>query len=105
MRASFPTAFTGFLLGKSREAGEFEKGDGVSVKYGDAYEIAFESSEGLMQTCRVGFKALQDAADFDIGKAPKMAPITFRGDVNVRDDGATVRPTEVKLAQAAKAAA
>ncbi len=100
MRASFPCAFTGHLLGKSRESGEFEKGEGVTIKFGDAYEIAFESSEGLTQTCRVSLEALEKAADFDVLKTPKMTAITVRGDVNVRDDGGSFRPSEVRLAKA-----
>jgi hypothetical protein len=99
LKASFPTEFTGNLLGKSREAGEFETPEG-KVSYGQAYELSFESSEGLVQTVRVGQQALDKAADFDVAKAPKFAAIHVRGDVHITDQRGSFRPTEVRLVKA-----
>jgi len=104
MRASFPTEFDAVLLGISRQAGGFDTPDG-RVEYGEAYEMSFESSEGLAQTCRVGLKALEAASDFDVVKTPKLTLIRVVGDVQVRDDGGFFRPTQVRLAQPAKSAA
>jgi hypothetical protein len=98
MKASFPVEFVGNILGKSREAGEFPTNDGV-VSYGEAFDITFDSSEGLTQTCRVSLKQLDEAADFDVSKAPRFAAIRVLGDVNVRPDGASFRPTKVTLAK------
>jgi hypothetical protein len=100
MKASFPTAFTAVLMGKSREGGEFEKGDGVKVSYGDGYLLGFESGEGLAQSVQVSMETLQAAADFDISKAPAYAQVNVRGDVKGFDDGWTFRPIEVRLAVA-----
>lgn len=99
MRASFPVEFMANLLGKSREAGEFVA-DGETINYPDAYELSFESSEGLTQTVRVSAKQLDEAADFDIAKLPKFAALAVRGDVNLRDNGGSFRPTEVRLVKA-----
>lgn len=105
MRASFPVEFEAVLLGKSREAGEFEREPGVEIKYGDAYDLSFESSEGLVQTCRVSVQQLDKAADFDVVKTPRFTPLRVRGDVTLREDGGSFRPTEVrKVAAAAKTA-
>jgi hypothetical protein len=101
MRASFPTAFVGALLGKSRERGEFEKGDGVKVSYDDAYLIGFENSDGLTQTVQMSLKQLDDAADFDVAKAPAYTQVNVRGDVRIYDDGGAFKPTEVRLVKAA----
>src|SRR6187397_2353633 len=95
MRASFPTHFNAVLLGKSRNAGEFEKGEGVKIQYGDAYELAFESSEGLTQTVRVAVDALDKAADFDIEKLPKLTGLQVTGDVFVNDDRVSFKPVKV----------
>lgn len=100
MKASFPVEFTGHLLGKSREAGEFETPEG-KVSYGQAYEITFESSEGLTQTVRVGQQALDKAADFDVAKAPKFTPIHVRGDAHITDQRGSFRPTEVRVVKQA----
>lgn len=97
MKASFPTEFDAVLLGRSREAGGFDTPDG-RVEFGDAYELAFDSSDGLTQTCRVGLKALDEAADFDVSKAAKLTPLHVIGDVQVRDQGGYFRPTQVRLA-------
>lgn len=101
MRASFPTAFVGVLLGKSRESGSFDKGDGVTVNYDDGYLIGFENSEGLTQTVQVSLRALEEASDFDVAKAAAYTGVQVRGDVRVYDDGGAFRPTEVRLAKAA----
>lgn len=101
MRASFPTAFSGHLVGKSRESGSFEKGDGVTVSYADGYLVAFESSEGLVQTVQVALDALEKSADFDVSKATRYTAVTVRGDVKLYDDGGAFKPTEVRLAKAA----
>jgi hypothetical protein len=104
MRASFPTQFPAVLLGKSREAGSF-KADDREVIYPDAYDLAFESSDGLTQTCRVSLRHLDEAADFDVAKEPKLTELHVVGDVQVRDDGASFRPTQVRRAKpVAKAA-
>lgn len=95
MRASFPTQIDCVLLGKSREAGEFEREAGVKISYGDAVDLAFESSDGLSQTCRVTVEALDKAADFDVLKTPKLTQLRVVGDVNIRDDGGSFRPTKV----------
>lgn len=100
MRAAFPTEFDAVLLGKSREAGSFDTPDG-EVKYGDAYELAFDSSEGLAQTCRVSLKQLDAAADFDVEKTARLTPLKVRGDVSVNGDRVSFRPTEVRRAKAA----
>lgn len=100
MRASFPVEFDANLLGKSREAGEFKTTDGDTVSYGDAYELSFENSEGLTQTVRVSVKQLDEAADFDIARLPKFAPLKVRGDVTLRDGGGSFRPTEVRQVKA-----
>ena len=105
MRASFPVEFEAVLLGKSRESGSFTTADGDEVKYGEAYELSFESSEGLTQTCRVSLKQLDDAADFDVTTVKRFTPLLVRGDVNVSEGRSSFRPTEVrKVAAAAKAA-
>lgn len=102
MRTSFPTEFIGNLLGKSREAGSFRTSEGDQVSYGDAYELAFENSEGLTQTVRCADKALAEAADFDVLKAPKFAPVHVMGDVSIGDGRpGSFRPTSVKLAKQA----
>lgn len=95
MRASFPTRFHGVLLGKSRESGEFDRDDGVKVSYGEAYDLSFEDSNGLAQTVRVSVEALDKAADFDVTKLPKLTLLDVTGDVFVRDDGATFKPSKV----------
>ena len=104
MRASFPTEFDAVLLGKSRDAGEFKTGDGDSIKYADAYDLSFESSDGLVQTCRVALTALEEAADFDVVKASKLTPLRVAGDVQVNDKGGYFRPTRVRLVTPSKAA-
>jgi hypothetical protein len=96
MRASFPTKFDAIILGKSREAGSFDTPDG-EVSFGDAYELSFESSEGLTQTCRVTAKNLDDAADFDVRKAGRFQAVQVLGDVQVTDKGGFLRLTSVKL--------
>ncbi|MEX2105920.1 MAG: hypothetical protein WD810_03375 [Solirubrobacterales bacterium] len=103
MRASFPVEFLAVLLGKSREAGSFNTPEG-EVKFDVAFELAFESSEGLTQTCRVSRKALDEAADFEVEKQPAYTSVLLIGDVNVRDDGGYLRPTTVRLAKPATAA-
>ncbi len=102
MRTSFPVQFAGHLLGKSREAGEFQdRSTGEKVEFGEAYEIAFENSDGLSQTVRCALGALADAADFDVTKAPKFQPVVVRGDVAIGDGRAgSFRPTEVRVAKA-----
>lgn len=99
MRASFPTQFVAVLLGKSREAGSF-KADDREVSYPDAYELSFDSSDGLVQTCRVSLKHLDEAADFDVTKAAPYSHLDVIGDVQVREDGATFRPSQVRLVRA-----
>jgi hypothetical protein len=100
MKASFPTEFDAVLLGKSRDAGEFKSDDGTAIEYPDAYEFAFESSDGLAQTCRVSVKQLDEASDFDVAKTPKYTPLKVIGDVQVRDNGGFFRPTQVRVAKA-----
>lgn len=100
MRGSFPTEFEAVFLGKSREAGSFDTPDG-EVKYGDAYEFAFDSSDGLTQTCRIGVKQLDEAADFDVSKLDRFTPLHLVGDVHVRDNGGFFKPTTVRLAKPA----
>jgi hypothetical protein len=102
MRTSFPVQFSGHLLGKSREGGEFvDRTTGEKVEYGEAYEIAFENSDGLSQTVRCALRALDEAADFDVTKAPKFQAVLVRGDVSIGDGRAgTFRPTEVRVAKA-----
>jgi hypothetical protein len=107
MKASFPTEFDAVLLGKSRDAGQFEDGSGTSIKYPDAYEIAFESSDGLAQTCRVSITHLDQCADFDISKLAPYTPLRVVGDVQLRDNGGYLKPTKIRVAShpaAAKAA-
>jgi hypothetical protein len=94
MKATFPTRFRAAFLGKSREAGEFEKGD-VTVSYGDAVQLAFEDSNGLNQIAQCNVKDLDQAADFDVLKLPKYAQLDVEGDVKVFDDGGTFKPTKV----------
>ena len=103
MRTSFPVQFTGNLLGKSREGGDFvDRTTGEKIEYGDAYEITFENSDGLTQTVRCALRALDDAADFDVVKAPKFAPVAVLGDVAIGDGRpGSFRPTQVRLAKAA----
>lgn len=102
MRTSFPVEFVGNLLGKSRESGEFTNPDGDEIKFGEAYELTFENSEGLTQTVRCALKALDEAADFDVTKAPKFQPVRVRGDVAIGDGRpGTFRPSEVRIAKAA----
>jgi hypothetical protein len=101
MRASFPVEFRANILGKSREAGDFKTTDGDTIEYGVAYDLSFESSEGLTQTVRVGYTALAEAADFDVSKQPKFTQIQVRGDVHLRDNGGSFRPTEVRLVKSA----
>ncbi|HEX3173979.1 MAG TPA: hypothetical protein VHQ43_07160 [Solirubrobacterales bacterium] len=96
MRASFPTQFDAVILGKSREAGSFDTPDG-EVKFGDAYELSFESSDGLTQTCRVALKQLDAAADFDVQKAGAFTAVQVVGDVQVSDKGGYLRLTSVRL--------
>lgn len=102
MRTSFPVEFSGHLLGKSREGGEFvDRTTGEKVEYGDAYEIAFQNSDGLSQTVRCALRALDDAADFDVTKAPKFQPVRVRGDVAIGDGRAgSFRPVEVRVVKA-----
>lgn len=96
MRASFPTQFHAVILGKSREAGSFDTPDG-EVKYGDAYELSFDSSDGLTQTARVSLKQLDEAADFDVQKAGRFTAVQVVGDVQVSDKGGYLRLTSVRL--------
>jgi hypothetical protein len=96
MRASFPTEFDAVILGKSREAGSFDTPDG-EVKFGDAYELSFDSSDGLTQTCRVALKQLDEAADFDVQKAGRFTAVRVVGDVQVSDKGGYLRLTTVRL--------
>lgn len=103
MRASFPTEFDAVLLGKSRDAGEFKTGDGDSIRYGDAYDLSFESSDGLVQTCRVSITALDEAADFEVVSAPRLTPLRVVGDVQVNDKGGYFKPTQVRRANASSA--
>lgn len=102
MRTSFPVQFAGNLLGKSREGGDFvDRTTGEKIEYGEAYEITFENSDGLTQTVRCALRALDDAADFDVTKAPKFQSVTVRGDVAIGDGRpGTFRPTEVRVAKA-----
>jgi len=93
---SFPTEFDAVLLGKSREAGKFEDGD-RTIEYPDAYDISFESSEGLIQTTRVSLKALDEAADFDVEKAPALTRIHCIGDVTTGEYG-KFRPSQIRKA-------
>lgn len=95
MRASFPVELDAVLLGKSREAGEFQADD-RKVEYPDAYDLSFESSDGLVQTCRVSLTHLDAAADFDVTKLPALTRLRVVGDVNVRTDGASFKPTTVR---------
>jgi hypothetical protein len=99
LKASFPTEFDAVLLGKSRDAGQFKADDGTAIEYPDAYELAFESSDGLAQTCRVSVKQLDEAADFDVAKTAKYTPLRVIGDVQVRDNGGFFKPTTVRLAK------
>lgn len=104
MRAAFPTEFDAIILGKSREAGSFNTPDG-EITYGDAYDLSFESSDGLSQTCRVSLKQLDEASDFDIAKVDRLAAVRVVGDVQVNDKGGFLRLTSVRLAQRAAAKA
>lgn len=103
MKASFPTEFDAVLLGKSREANSFQTGDGDEVKYGDAYELSFESSEGLAQTVRVTDKQLKEACGKDPAGLPKYQAMKVRGDVVVGEYEGRARvsfkPSEISLAQ------
>ncbi len=102
MRTSFPVQFQGNLLGKSREAGNFTTDGGEEVSYGDAYELAFENSEGLTQVVRCKEKHLKDACDFDFAKQPKFAAVTVLGDVSIGDGRpGSFRPVQVRLAKTA----
>ena len=103
MRTSFPVQFDGNLLGKSREGGSFtDRATGEEIEYGDAYEIAFENSDGLTQTVRCAVKALDEAADFDVAKQPKFQAVRVLGDVAIGDGRpGTFRPTQVRLPKAA----
>ncbi|HET8862312.1 MAG TPA: hypothetical protein VFM94_03580 [Solirubrobacterales bacterium] len=96
MRASFPTEFDAVILGKSREAGSFDTPDG-EVKFGDAYELSFDSSDGLTQTARVSLKQLDEAAEFDVQKAGRFTAVHVVGDVQVSDKGGYLRLTSVSL--------
>ncbi|HWM64798.1 MAG TPA: hypothetical protein VNP96_12520 [Solirubrobacterales bacterium] len=96
MRAAFPTEFDAIILGKSRESGSFNAPDG-EVKYGEAYDLAFDSSDGLNQTCRVSLKQLDEAADFDVQKAGRFCAVRVVGDVQVNDKGGYLRLTSVRL--------
>jgi hypothetical protein len=95
MKAAFPTAFDAVFLGKSRNAGEFQAADDQKVSYGDAYELAFESSEGLTQTVQVTVKALDEVAQFDVAKLPKLTTLRVEGDVFVNDGRTSFRPSKV----------
>jgi hypothetical protein len=103
MRASFPTEFDAILLGKSREAGSFDTPDG-EVKFGDAYELAFDSSDGLTQTCRVSLKQLAEAADFDVEKAGRFVSVRVVGDAQINEKGGFLRLTTVRLSTTADSA-
>jgi hypothetical protein len=100
MRAAFPTEFDAIILGKSREAGGFDTPDG-RVEYGDAYDLAFDSSDGLNQTVRVGIKQLDQAADFDVRKADRLTRVRVIGDVQVNEKGGFLRVTKLLLAKVA----
>jgi hypothetical protein len=104
MKASFPTEFDAVLLGRSREAGEFKDDSGSEIKYPEAYELAFESSDGLAQTCRVSVTHLDECSDFDVAKTPKYTPLHVIGDVQVRDNGGFFRPTQIRVARPPAAA-
>jgi hypothetical protein len=96
MRTSFPVEFDGNLVGKSKEAGDFQTDDGEKVSYGDAYNVVFENSEGLTQTVRISIKALDEACDFDVAKAAKFFPIRVVGDVSIGDGRpGSFRPTKI----------
>lgn len=94
MRASFPTTIEAVLLGKSREAGEFQADDDRTVTYGDAYDFSFESSEGLAQTIRVSSKSLVELGA-DPAKLAKLTVVKMVGDVHVHEKGGFFRPTAV----------
>lgn len=96
MRSSFPTEFDGMFLGKSREAGSFDTPDG-EVKFGDAFDFSFESSDGLAQTCRIGARQLAQAADFDFDTLERFTAVHIVGDVQVSDKGGYLRPTSVSV--------
>ena len=100
MRAAFPTEFDAIILGKSREAGSFDTPDG-EVKFDDAYDLSFDSSDGLNQTCRVSLKQLDKAADFDVAKVEKLTRVRVIGDVQVSDKGGYLRLTKVTQAKIA----
>jgi hypothetical protein len=95
MRASFPTEFDAMFLGKSREAGSFDTPDGEEVKFGDAYDFSFESSDGLAQTCRIGIKQLDKASEVDFSSLERFTAVHIVADVQVSDRGGFLRPTTV----------
>jgi hypothetical protein len=96
MKATFATKFVGRLVGKSRQSGEFEKGDGVQIKYDDAYLIAYETPEGLVATVPVSLASLEEASDFVVASAPPYTEITVVGVVKGFDDGWTFKTIEVR---------
>ena len=100
MRAAFPTSFKAALLGKSREAGSFQRDAETKIEYGDAYTLEFESSEGLSQTVQVAVQLLDEAAaaGLDVAKLPKYTLLQVEGDVFVNGDRTSFRPTKVTKA-------
>lgn len=103
MRGSFPTEFDAVFLGKSREAGSFDTPDG-EVKFGDAYEFAFDSSDGLAQTCRIGAKQIDGSADFDVARLDRFTAVRIVGDVQVGDKGGYLRLATIRVKPGPKAA-
>jgi len=94
--------FNGNLLGKSRESGDtVDRESGEKIEWGEAYEIAFENSEGLTQVVRVALRVLDEVADFDVRKAPKFQAISVLGDVGIGGRGSGYfRPTHVRVLKA-----
>lgn len=97
MRAAFPTHFKAAFLGKSREAGSFQRDAETKIEYGDACLLEFENSEGLSQTVQVAVQALDEAAGagLDVLKMPKYTQLDVTGDVFVNDTRTSFRPSKV----------
>lgn len=104
-RSQFPVVLDGWLAGKARNAGSFERDDGTKVSYAETYRIDFESSDGTMQSVDIPVQVLDQVASFDVAKEPRFVAVHIVGDLVITDFGHRLVPTEVtRMATGQKAA-
>jgi hypothetical protein len=92
--AAFPTTIEAIYMGMSRKAGEFTTQGGEEVAYGEKFDFAFESSEGLTQNFSITGKRLIEAG-IDPTKLKKLSGVRIEADVVVTQDGGYVKPFKI----------